>query len=438
MYLFTWLAIIFTLPATASAERILRMGAAAESFPFNQQAGKNSGCVVSLPQSVPVKILSETANEFEVEWKVALQGCLWQQLKGQSLQRGFVRKEDVIWDENPKEELPNITFEKRYPKNSIQVVECLDATARTQIPDAMQTMGVGDLVDKLRREAAGLKGPADVEKYIRCYPKSKENLANYYKYKKFLEFSGEVFRIKDRREPQEVDPQFLTCLFRRESAFESRVKSNTGAQGLGQHTDINISEISRRLKKEGSWESALWKKFFARAKADPMGQAMWESCKGSAKGDEPVFNSKADAACPLQSIAASSIYILMIQRELARMSKVSDIQWESELDYLTAIAATYNLGEGAAGRAVKDLLVEKWVPAIQSHSKLAGAGKSAEVAGHVDAIRNCLRAKDPWQPMHPGDVPVCPELGSVMRSRAPKIKLPAKPPATPASTPKKK
>lgn len=410
MFIFSWIAIFTATLANAEPARILQIAPVKDFFQFNQESGGDSSCMVSLPKPVPVKVLSETPTEFEVEWKVEISGCYWQQLKGQSMKRGFIKKRDIIWDENLKEELPMISFAQRMPEKTLTPVECLNPVEQKFVPDAVKAMDLDNFIDFLRRETAGMKPKSKVDQYLRCYP-YRNNPANYQKYKKFLDMTGDVFKITSRREPQEVNPSLLSCLYRRESGFE--IPTGEGAAGLGQHTNINIKEISNRLKKPGSWEAVLWKQYFEKVRSTPEGRAMLASCMGSSKSGEPIFDTKQDAACPLQSMAAGSIYILMIQRELARNSKIIDIKWENELEYQVAIAAAYNLGDGAAGSAVKDLLINDWVGAIRRKSTQAAPGKDCEVLLHINAVRNCLQANNPWQPMHPDDTPQCGELRGV-------------------------
>ncbi|MGZ3711317.1 MAG: transglycosylase SLT domain-containing protein, partial [Bdellovibrionota bacterium] len=395
MFLITWFTLLIPLFASADADRFLLIAPARESFPFNSDPAKNSGCIVSLPTPAKAKILSETPTHFEVEWGVELRGCLWQQMFGQNLKRGFVRKTDIVWDENLKATIPMLNFKDRVPDFADTPVECLDALTQKFVPLANKDMNVTQLIEFLRREGGGIKPLEKIDQYQRCYPNSKIGLVNYIRYKKFMDLTGDVFRITERKERQDVDPSLLGCLFRRESGFDVKDVSSTGAAGLGQHTNVNINEISGRLKKPGSWEGALWRRYFEKAKETVEGRAMLATCPGSSKNGEPVFDTKQDAMCPLQSMAAASIYILMIQRELSRNSKIYAIDWENELEYQTAIAAAYNLGEGAAGAAVKNLLVQDWVGAIRKKSTQGKKGKDCEVMLHVNAIRHCLQNKDP-------------------------------------------
>lgn len=392
----------------ADGSYLIDIAPARQSIPFNRTTETETGCVVTMDKPQEARVMGENETHFDIEWTVVPTGCFQQRLGGQKMNRGIVRKSDIIWQRKTAgEALPMITFKDRFPEQALRPAECLDNTTQYFMPDPVKQAGIAELINYMRHDAGGMKQPDQVDKYLRCYPEN-NNPADYLKYRKFLNMTGDVFRLTDRTVPQEVNPSMLSCLYRRESGFNVNSK---GATGLGQHTGVNIKEISGRLRKPGSWERALWNQYFEKIKKDPEGRAMLAACPGSGSSDGmPVFDTKEDAKCPLQSIAAGSIYVLMIQRELQRTSKTPGIEWESELDYQTAVAAAYNLGDGASGVAVRNLRVNNWVDAIRHQGAKYAKGKDCEVMLHVNAVRNCMQAKDPWQPMHPGDKPVCAEL----------------------------
>ncbi|RZA06103.1 MAG: hypothetical protein EOP11_11165, partial [Proteobacteria bacterium] len=264
--------------------------------------------------------------------------------------------------------------------------------------------GIGTLLAALRRNQAGIKAPQDIDKYMDCYPYGDDGRENYQRYKKFIDLAADNFRVTIKEQPIEVNPTLMACLFRRESGYDPANKSHTDAVGLGQHTSINIKDMGQRLAKKGSWESALWKSFFARVKADPEGRRTLAACKGSSRNGDPTFTSREDAKCPLQSMAASYIYNILIQRELMRSAKSKHVEWEQELEYQLAVGAAYNLGNGAARQAVENLFVGGWLKAILRKS--SKKEKQEEVASHVSALRNCMQAGN-WKPMAEGDRPRC-------------------------------
>lgn len=143
----------------------------------------------------------------------------------------------------------------------------------------------------------------------------------------------------------------------------------------------------------------------------PEGRRELAACPGSVKkGEPPVFKSGADAACPLQSLAASAIYNLQIQQAFQRSAGLKGVDWEHELDYQLAVGAAYNLGAGAAAAAVDDLVLGGWADSIRKKSP--SQDKRKEVAGHIDALRNCMEAGN-WKPMHKNDPPRCADFAEL-------------------------
>jgi hypothetical protein len=288
------------------------------------------------------------------------------------------------------------------------------------VPAGAKGWGISELIGLLRRQQAGLKSTSNIDNYIRCYPYGKNSYKNFKRYAKYIDLAADVFRVEIKSNTYEVHPSLMRCLLRRESGFDPENNSHTGAVGLGQHTDINIREIKKRINTSGSWEQKLWRDFFDRVRKMPGGQAEMNKCMGTSENGRPVFDTKDDARCPLQSIAASSIYNLLIQRELMKSSKARNIEWEQELDYQLAVAATYNLGNGASRTAVKDLFVGGWLDAIRKKSKKSkDPNKDDEVNAHIKAIRNCMQVNN-WKPMMAKDKPVCKDFQSLSEPRQPK------------------
>lgn len=397
---------LFSAPTHANGNPVRRLEIAPANggyFNFDPTATERHGCVVSLSKPEYVRILSESETHFEVEWEKAPQGCYYQSwIKGQNLKRGFIQKSQLVWQQSTDEILPFVgrPAPQAPPAASVNPLDCLDAKEKRFLPENKTFSSISELIDYLKRQAAGMKTKAEVDQYIRCYPYGPKGADNYNKYKRFLDIAEDTFFLMDRAWPQEVNGSLMRCLIRRESGFDPA----TGpAAGLGQHTSVNIKSLSERLNKKGSWEAALWRKFFERLKQDPQAQALLKSCPGSSKNGEPVFNAKADALCPLQSMAASSIYNLQLQRELQRQAKTYSVRWENEVEYQMAIGAAYNIGQGSAGQAIKGLFVEGWVAAIRKTGH-----KNKEVNPHLDALRNCLQAGNK-APMYEKDKPVCKE-----------------------------
>ena len=410
-------SLLFSTALAAPTPRYLEIAPSHNSFFYTSSPAESGGCTAALHQPTKVEIVSETDTHFEVKWVKPLSGCYYQRMfKGLSMEQGFVKKDDLIWRAEGDEELPLLASvntprsEQAAPPPS----DCVnnapslqqDSPAAIQAPAGpLGDLGnIGSLIKVLRRQQAGMKKPEDIDKYMECYPYGADGLANYRRYKRFISMAGDHFRLEIKGTPVEVHPTLMACLFRRESGFDPKNSSHTEAVGLGQHTSINIKDMSQRLKRKGSWESALWTGFFERVKKDPEGRRMLAECKGTGSAGEPAFNTKDDARCPLQSMAASAIYNLLIQRELTKSAKVHHIEWEQELEFQLAVGAAYNLGNGAASQAVENLFVGGWLNSILRKSP--SKDKKQEVASHITALRNCMSGGN-WEPMMPKDQPVC-------------------------------
>lgn len=439
LYFDIFTGLLYSAFAFAGEKEIFISPAQGSAFYYDSSPTERSGCTVSASQPLRAAVLAETSNYFEIEFKQPLNGCWWQTWQGLDLKRGFIQKSEITWQEN-KDEAPvmvkTIPSEMEQMPAPSKIQPCLpspeEETQKTnlgmlptkEIPDEkyeaedtvpaeVKSWDLADFIKFLRWQQSGLKSPKGIDQYLKCYPYGNEGFDNYKKYSKYIDLAAENFRIETQNIVYEVHPSLMRCLLRRESGYDPKEKSNTGAAGLGQHTDINIAEISRRINKEGSWEQKLWRNFFAKVRETPEGRKQLKKCMGSSVTDRPVFETKEDAKCPLQSIAASSIYNLLIQRELMKSSKSKNIDWEQELDYQLAVAAAYNLGNGASRAAVENLFVGDWLKAIKKMSKKSkDPNKDEEVDGHITAIRNCLQ-EDNWKPMEKKDKPVCSNFAEI-------------------------
>lgn len=282
-------------------------------------------------------------------------------------------------------------------KNHADLKSVADVAAREWRPD------VG--------RSPGMKSMADIDRYMQCYPKGgAEGYKRYKELSPFFDIAASTFRVKTDGFQLEANPAMMRCLIRRESGFISDIKAegvNGGATGLGQHTDINVRHIKQRLAQKGSWERTLWNDFFKKAKSTKEGQALLAKCPQTSGGQEPKFETKEDAKCPLQSMAASHIYNLQVQRELRVSGKeYKNISPEHMLDYQVAVGAAYNVGDQAASSAIEDLGIKGWLKAIltfgQANAK--NSEKKKEVPAHILALKNCMQANN-WKPMHPNDRP---------------------------------
>lgn len=400
---FRWFFALIVFPAAAFAQdgRRILVYPTRSAVSYTEKAG-GRGCTLGLGESQSARIVAETATDIEVVFDTdELKGCFGDTLFGRDLKRGWLKKSEVTYADaedggwKPKQEPPGCECE----------ASPLDRANHENLKD------VQDLVERLKSEDSGMKTVDQIEDYLRCYPKSEAGPAAAAKYKPFMDHIVKNFELQSGPRTMNVDSKLFRCLIRRESGYLPGNVSDGNAIGLGQHTSINIRHIRNRLATKSSWESKIWKKFFADMAQTPEGRRELAACPGSVKkGEPPVFKSGADAACPLQSLAASAIYNLQIQQAFQRSAGLKGVDWEHELDYQLAIGAAYNLGDGAAAAAVDDLVLGGWADSIRNKSP--SKDKRKEVAGHIDALRNCMEAGN-WKPMHKNDTPQCADFAEL-------------------------
>lgn len=411
--------LLLTLPSTADAVHFLKVAPAVGAFTISKSPNPadESGCYISLDAPTNVKIHGETPTHFEIEWLHPMNGCLWQRTFGLNIQRGWVKKDDLVWDQGDGEELPMITPPKPEPMSKEDLIPKECEPKEELVPNPIKNAGIGKLVDFLDKHPAGMKTREQLDKYLNCYPKGKTGKHNYNRFKRFIDMASDCFTMRYKTEVVKVNGSLLRCLIRQESGFElTHSDPAHPATGLGQHLKENIDEINSNINTKGSWEKAIWAKCFNQFRQDPEANAMLNACPGSAaKGELPKFQTKADAACPLQSIAATSLFNLQIRRRLLKQAKKMNVEWEDELDYHVAQAAAHNMGPGAAAKAVKDVLVNNWLDTIRKKS--AARSPNPEVLTQIRTVKTCLEAGN-WQPMYAGDAPQCEEL----KYRAPAAK----------------
>lgn len=359
-------------------------------------------CTMSLNEAQRATLLERRGEHIRVRFAPnTLRGCVWDQIWGRNIDEGWLRVDQVSYADD----------ETVRPAGSTEPEPQMAAAPRpaaTPCPETGRPLGhqpgidqMGQFIDSLREQHAGMKSTAEIEQYMRCYPLGENH---YTQYRFVLRQLPGLFNLESGGQSFVVSQHLMTCLFRRESGFDTRQVSRTGAVGLGQHTSVNIRHIHERLQVRGSWERQLWDRFFARMRETPEGRRMLEACPRTARGQAPRFESREDAVCPLNSIAAASIYNLQVQRALRRRSRLRDLDWRDEMTYQLAIGASYNLGDGLASRAVDDLSIDGWLDSIRRRSP--NPGKREEVAAHIRALRNCMQHGN-WQPPSPGDPPRC-------------------------------
>ncbi|MFN7727854.1 MAG: transglycosylase SLT domain-containing protein [Bdellovibrio sp.] len=420
--IFFWLGLVSAWVQPVQAQSPIYVYRTGESVSYSPTSDPNSSsCRLRIGSAMPAEMLGRENGMIHVRFEAdAIKGCLWDQLKGRNIREGWIPEAQVSYGANNPADA--IRTDSAAPRSAASGAPC---------PEPMNlgvgrenVNGIGALVNHLRSVEAGMKTDADIENYLKCYPHGNTRAANDYPvYRPVIDKVAEIFQADLGVGFVSVNKSLFKCLLRRESGFDSRTVSGTGAVGLGQHTDINIRHISNRLSQRGSWERQLWDQFFAAMSKTAEGKQLLSQCPQTAGGQPPTFNSKDDAKCPLNSMAASAIYNLQVQQALRRSSKLRDIDWKDDLTYQVAIGATYNLGDGAAAKAVDDLELGGWVDSIRNRSR--NPNKRTEVAGHVEALRNCMQQGN-WKPMHPGDQPKCqlPSAGT----HGPARRVPTPPP----------
>ena len=390
---------------------IICLGLAAEAGPrritlypvdvavsFSAQPEPNTdNCHLTINRTEPAEVLEENETQMRVRLDSNdFAGC---SLRGTPVKEGWIiKKENAYGDDDPR---PVKINRPQIPRVVIYTPKPCPKIAPPVLPEIAQSREIRKMTEN------GMKDYDENDRWMQCYPKNQKGLQTYKRVSPFMDRIVSNFTFSKAGQTYTVDPILFKCLIRRESGYDPKIKSDTGAMGLGQQTNINIRSIKHRLEVPGSWEGKLWKRIFEEAKNSPEGQEMLKECQRTSRGEDPVFQSKEDAACPLQSLAASGIYNLQIQESLRLSSKVKKVDLKQQLKYQLAVGAAYNLGHGAAGSAVNDLVVDGWLEAIVNKAKGA---KRKEVSNHIEALRNCVEAGS-FKPMYETDpmekAPMC-------------------------------
>jgi hypothetical protein len=294
---------------------------------------------------------------------------------------GFVRKEDAARLEDPEVE------------KILADLEAREISSRDCPPERTPVSSVTELLGRIISDTAGLKNKQELQTYLDCYstPHQKEYQHDF---KPMIELAEQVFGVPSI---------LLTCLLRRESSWDKEAVSPTGAVGLGQHLKANSAFISRLIgdsparrrahTQARSTVARQWDYYMNHiAKTRP------ELLKGCSGG----FDLE-DRTCPAASIAAASVYLVQIQKELNSSSKIPSMEWEDFKSHFVTAAAAYNIGNGFASKAVKGLSdSDEWVDALMDRPMKAG--KRGELTDHIRALRNCM-GKNNWGPPSKRDPP---------------------------------
>lgn len=359
------------------------------SISYGAEAGKGS-CRMSVFETEHADVLEENAHFMKVRFPEGrMKGCFTETITGRDINVGWISKDDVAYaDDDPT---PGIVLKAK------DAIKPSSAPCRDPIGDLINNSNdIRETTKAIRSAGMGLKDTGGIDHYMACYPVSSMATKNYATYSPIMDKITDSFAFRRNGTDYNVNPSLFRCLLIRESGFDPANVSNTGATGVGQHTWVNILSIRDRLAKKENWERQMWDKFFSDMRTDPQGKILLAQCPKTAGGAAPTFSDKQDAACPLNSLAASAIYNLQIQESLRRATKNQQISVPDELNYQVAVGAAYNLGDGAASKAVNNLVITDWPGAIEN--KAQTPNKKSEVHNHINALRNCMQ-KDNWSPM---------------------------------------
>jgi hypothetical protein len=286
--------------------------------------------------------------------------------------------DDVLRSPTLARDREQVNASTRPPSPAASATPCPDTlrekAAHEPLPEYVNE--ISGLMGFIINRTGGMKTDVEVDRYVACHLGGEQPYQDYNnRYRHLIRSASEAFGV-----PRGL----LTCLLMRESQFDSRLVSETGARGLGQHTRVNIAHIREQLTKNGrdreSWEQ--YRALAGRSPAAPL------RCPNQ-------FSSEADAFCPDSSIGAAALYLREIQQALMRSSRVQNVQWENGLDLSLVMVAAYNMGSPTAASAVRNLHdIPDWVRAVQERP--TRSEKRTEVMKHIRAIRNCM-AHDVWR-----------------------------------------
>ena len=300
---------------------------------------------------------------------------------------------------------------------------------------AMANSGLGDRV-------GDEKTPEQLEQYLACHATKWQS--NYDRmYRRLFDLAGKTFQVtyepgkkdavkaltkaSDMQSSQgnpfwlHADPGALKCTALRESRWDPNAESATGARGLGQQVDINVTEVGCLIagcgkRKAAPWARDLWSAYFKGAremtKGDP---ALYKEMTTRPNGTacrEKMLSKDLDAVCPINSIAAAAINKLaaaLSARQKSSLYKASTTQDFSEserFDLNVLTATTNNAGSGNLSKAVLGgASLKEWLKRLP---KVDGdADRQKEIGDYQQFMKNCLQAgnfKSVW-PLQKGEKP---------------------------------
>jgi hypothetical protein len=263
------------------------------------------------------------------------------------------------------------------------------------------------------RDPSELKDDRELRQYLKCYTTSATVWEQIDKtYLPIIESAARTYGL-----PKTM----LACLIFAESTFNPKAESDSGAFGLGQHTQIANDEFTRILKNDTEEEIAENERKVA---STPEEVAKWKTMSvatakiaishadtrviqyGFARkwddyfkdlnrrriydGNAPKIMNDQMLSNPAISIGASAFYLHMMMTHLKRnldkdivvSRKSAD---EANVDLLLAAAGSYNIGPGSASYVLRKIEPpdrKAWVEALMKSNE--------ETARYITKIQNCL------------------------------------------------
>ncbi len=252
------------------------------------------------------------------------------------------------------------------------------------------------------------KSEGDLRKYLDCYVVEPGRMKVVTE--KYLPLIAQASKDFD------IPETLLACLIFRESRFDIKARSGSGAIGLGQHLRGTMADISRvvgddfsdipklqalhntlsgresslspqdikdmryaKTRMMGATQAAQWNNYFASL-----------SAKRLHKGPPPKVVSTKTITTPSIAIGATAFYLQSIlihfQKTLdPSLSLEQSDKGSRNYDALLAAAGAYNMGPGAASGMLEDIRPpnpKKWIERLKKSNE--------ETAGHILSIQNCL------------------------------------------------
>lgn len=202
----------------------------------------------------------------------------------------------------------------------------------------------------------------------------------------------------------------LRCLARRESEWNRNAKSPTGAKGIGQQTQGNITDINENLKNDPALR-AVWMDYFRAARA-AHNDADWKKLTTNTSdpsNPKPCPSTELqwaqpikpeDAYCPITSIGTMAMYQMMVEFAIRRDNaeyRETSFTSDQSTEFILLLSLAHNAGITAVRKAaVGD--PKYWVGNLLGQKR--SDERKEEIANYRKYIKRCLSG-DPdegWMP----------------------------------------